>query len=225
MDINKTDWLQSNTLGRIGTLTMKVAIIGAGNVGKALATSLIRAGHDVSISASTPETTKAAADAVGASAATSNTDAASAAELTILAVPYVGAAQAVADEIRSAVAGRTVIDATNPIKPDYSGLATDERSGAEELQSSLPQASVVKAFNTIFAANQASPSPDVDGYVAGDDPEAKATVLGLVESIGFAPVDVGPLAAARQLEGMAWLNIGLNATNGWGWTSAWRLQR
>lgn len=225
MDINKSDWLQSNTQGRIGTQTMKVAIIGAGNVGKALATSLVRAGHDVSISASTPESAKAAADAVGATAAPSNAAAVSGADVTILAVPYVGASQAVAAEIGPIVAGGTVIDATNPIKPDYSGLATDERSGAEELQSSLPQASVVKAFNTIFAANQASPSPDVDGYVAGDDPEAKATVLGLVESIGFAPVDVGPLSASRHLEGMAWLNIGLNAANGWGWTSAWRLQR
>jgi len=204
---------------------MKVAIIGAGTVGKALATSLIRAGHDVSISASTPESTKAAADAVGASAATSNAAAASAADVTILAVPYVGAGQTVAREIGAAVAGRTVIDATNPIRSDYSGLATDGRSGAEELQSSLGSANVVKAFNTIFAANQARPTADIDGYVAGDSPEAKATVMGLVESMGFSPVDVGPLAAARHLEGMAWLNIGLNASNGWGWTSAWRLNR
>jgi len=204
---------------------MKVAIIGAGNVGKALATSLIRSGHDVSISASTPESTQAAADAVGASAAASNADAASGADLTILAVPYVGAGRAVVEEIGAAVAGRTVIDATNPIKPDYSGLATHGRSGAEELQASLAEAHVVKAFNTIFAANQANPTADLDGYVAGDDADAKATVMGLVESMGFSPIDVGPLSAARHLEGMAWLNIGLNAANGWGWTSAWRLQR
>jgi predicted dinucleotide-binding enzyme len=204
---------------------MKVAIIGAGNVGKALATSLIRAGHDVALSASTPESTKAAADAVGAVAATSNASAASEADVTILAVPYVGAGQAVAEEIGPAVAGRIVIDATNPIKADYSGLATNVRSGAEELQASLGGANVIKAFNTIFAANQAQPTAGMDGYVAGDDAKAKATVMGLVESMGFAPVDVGPLSAARQLEGMAWLNIGLNASNGWGWTSAWRLDR
>ena len=204
---------------------MKIAIIGAGNVGQALATSLVRAGHDVSLSASTPESAQSAAEAVGASAATSNASAAAGADVTILAVPYVGAGQAVAEEIRSAVAGRTVIDATNPVKPDYSGLATDGRSGAEELQASLGGANVVKAFNTIFAANQAKPSADVDGYVAGDDADAKATVMGLVESMGFSPVDVGPLAAARHLEGMAWINIGLNAANGWGWTSAWRLDR
>ena len=204
---------------------MKVAIIGAGNVGQALAGSLVRAGHDVSLSASTPERAQAAAVAVGASAATSNASAAADADVTILAVPYVGAGQAVADEIRSAVTGRTVVDATNPIKADYSGLATDGRSGAEELQASLGGASVIKAFNTIFAANQANPTADIDGYVAGDDAKAKAIVMGLVESMGFSPVDVGPLSAARHLEGMAWLNIGLNASNGWGWTSAWRLDR
>jgi hypothetical protein len=225
MDISKSDWMKSNTKEGSVPLTMKVAIIGAGNVGQALATSLVRAGHDVSLSASTPESARAAASAVGASAATSNASAAADADVTILAVPYIAAGQAVADEIRSAVAGRTVIDATNPIRADYSGLATSGRSGAEELQASLAGASVIKAFNTIFAANQANPTADIDGYVAGDDAAAKATVMGLVESIGFSPVDVGPLSAARHLEGMAWLNIGLNATNGWGWTSAWRLDR
>jgi predicted dinucleotide-binding enzyme len=222
MDITQMDWIQSNITEGI---LMKVAIIGAGNVGQALAISLVRAGHDVSLSASTPESARAAAEAVGASAAVSNAAAAAGADVTILAVPYVGAGRAVADEIRSAVAGRTVIDATNPIRPDNSGLATDGRSGAEELQSSLGGASVVKAFNTIFAANPATPTDDIDGYVAGDDAKAKATVMGLVESMGFSPVDVGPLSAARHLEGMAWLNIGLNAANGWSWTSAWRLQR
>jgi 8-hydroxy-5-deazaflavin:NADPH oxidoreductase len=75
------------------------------------------------------------------------------------------------------------------------------------------------------AEPMAEPSPEVDGYVAADDPKAKQLVMSLVESIGFSPLDVGPLSAARQLEGMAWLNIGLNSANGWGWTSAWRLQR
>ena len=140
---------------------MKVAIIGAGNVGKALATSITRAGHDV----------------------------------------------------------------TNPLKPDYSGLATEGSSAAEEFQKRLPNSNVVKAFNTIFASNQAAPTLDIDGYVAGDDAKAKQQVISLVESMGFAPVDVGALSASRHLEGMAFINIGLNAANGWSWTSAWRLER
>jgi NADPH-dependent F420 reductase len=204
---------------------MKVAIIGAGNVGTALAGSLTRAGHNVTVSASTPESAAATAEVTGAAAARSNREAVTNADVVIFAVPYSGASEQVASEIRDVAAGRVVIDAMNPIKPDYSGLATGERSSAEELQARLPDASVVKAFNTIFASNQADPRPEIDGYVAGDDDKAKATVISLVESIGFRPVDVGPLASARHLEGMAWLNIGFNmATNG-SWTTAWRLER
>ncbi|HET7646632.1 MAG TPA: NADPH-dependent F420 reductase [Candidatus Limnocylindria bacterium] len=204
---------------------MKVAIIGAGNVGKALAGSISRAGHEVTISASTPESARQAADAVGVAAAESNVDAASRAGVVILAVPFVGAGSEVAREIRDAVAGKTVVDATNPLKADASGLATTGTSAAEEFQKLLPDARVIKAFNTIFAANQASPSPEIDAYVAGDDGDAKQEVIGLAESLGFTPLDVGSLQTARALEAMAYLNIGLNAANGWSWTSAWKLER
>lgn len=204
---------------------MKVTIIGAGNVGTALATSITRAGHDVTISASTPVSARETADAVGATASPTNVEAARGAEVIILAVPYVAAGQQVAREIRDAVPGKTVIDVTNPIAPDYSGLATQGISGAEEFQRQLPEAKVVKAFNTIFAAHQANPTAAIDGFVAADDPDAKRTVMSLVESMGFTPVDVGGLSAARVLEGMAFLNIGLNASNGWSWTSAWKLER
>ncbi len=204
---------------------MKVAIIGAGNVGKALATSITRAGHEVTLSASTPESARQAADEVGARAASSNVDATRDAEVVILAVPYVAAGEEVAQDIRDAVAGKTVVDVTNPLKPDFSGLATEGSSAAEEFQKQLPGASVIKAFNTIFASNQANPSVDIDGFVAGDDDKAKQRVITLIESIGFSPVDVGPLSAARHLEGMAYINIGLNAQNGWSWTSAWKLDR
>lgn len=204
---------------------MKVAIIGAGTVGTALGSSLTKAGYEVTLSASTPESARAAAAEIGAESADRPVDAVRDAEVVILAVPYVGAGERVAAEIADAATGRIVIDATNPVKLDYSGLAVSGTSAAEEFQRMLPESRVVKAFNTIFAANQANPSPEIDGYVAGDDEPAKQTVIGLVDAMGFTPVDVGPLAAARHLEGMAWLNIGLNAANGWGWTSAWRLER
>ena len=204
---------------------MKVAIIGAGNVGRALATSITRAGHDVTLSARNPANAEEAAREIGASAAASNSAAVADAELVILAVPFVGAADDVTDDIRDGVAGKTVIDVTNPLKADYSGLATEDSSAAEEFQKLLPEASVIKAFNTIFASNQANPTPDIDGFVAGDDDKAKQQVISLVDSMGFTPLDVGPLRAARFLEGMAYINIGLNAGNGWDWTSAWKLER
>jgi hypothetical protein len=204
---------------------MKVAIIGAGNVGRALASSITRAGHEVTISASTPDSAREAAASTGATAADGNVAAVKDADVAILAVPFVGSGTDVAHEIRQAVAGKTVIDVTNPIRPDFSGLATTGLSGAEEFQKLLPEAHVVKAFNTIFAANQANPSRDIDGFVAADDDDAKQEVIGLLESMGFSPLDVGPLSAARTLEAMAYLNIGLNAANGWSWTSAWKLER
>jgi NADPH-dependent F420 reductase len=202
---------------------MKVAIIGAGNVGTALAISITRAGHDVTISARTPESARKAAEAVGAQPAPDNATAARDADVVILAIPYVGASEEVAHDIRTAVDGKPVVDATNPMKADFSGLATEGTSAAEEFQKRLPRASVVKAFNTIFASNQANPDRSIDGFVAGDDLKAKQTVMSLLDSIGFSPVDVGPLSASRHLEGMAVINIGLNASNGWSWSSAWKL--
>jgi 8-hydroxy-5-deazaflavin:NADPH oxidoreductase len=203
---------------------MKVAIIGAGNVGKALASSISRAGHEVTMSASEPEHAEAAAANVGAQPAPSSPDAVRDADVVVLAVPYTQATDVVAPAIRAHVAGKVVVDVTNPLTPDYSGLAT-QTSAAEEIQQALPEASVVKAFNTLFATNQANPSANLDAFIAGDDDSAKQKVVALAKSMGFSPVDVGALQAARYLEGMAFINIKLNAANGWDWTSAWRLER
>ena len=205
---------------------MKIAIIGAGNVGKALAGSATRAGHAVTVSSTSGESARAAAEQTGARAAASNRAAVEEAELVILAVPY-AAVDDVLASVGDAIVGKVVVDATNPIKPDYSGLATGERSGAEEIQAKAPGARVVKAFNTAFAARQADPRVAgglrVDGYVAADDDAAKATVLGLAEAIGFNPVDAGGLTMSRHLEGMAWLNISLQMQHGWAWQAGWKL--
>ena len=83
----------------------------------------------------------------------------------------------------------------------------------------------MKAFNTAFASRQANPQVSgiaPDGFVAGDDAAAKQTVLAVVESVGFRPVDAGSLASARTLEGMAWLNIQRNLAGGT-WQDAWVL--
>lgn len=84
---------------------------------------------------------------------------------------------------------------------------------------------VVKAFNTAFAARQADPVVDgiqLDGFVAGDDGDAETAVLELVESVGFRPIDVGPLPMARTLEAMGWLNIQLQIRHGWPWQGGWK---
>jgi predicted dinucleotide-binding enzyme len=200
---------------------MQIAIIGAGNVGKALASTLTRAGHEVTLSATNPEHANAAARETGANAAASNADAARTADLVVLAVPAQALDQ-IAGEIGPELDGKVVVDVTNRPTPNATGPAT---SIAEELQQKVPNAKVVKAFNTLFASRQAQPEVagiPADAYVAADDAAAKATVLDVVESAGFRPVDVGSLTTARTLEGMAWLNIERNMSGGT-WQDAWVL--
>jgi len=150
---------------------MKVAIIGAGNVGKALTTSFTRAGHEVTIAAAHPEHAREAARSLGASAAPSSADAVSGADLVVLAVPA-SALDSVTSEIGEDLAGKVVVDVSNRPTPDPSGPGT---SIAEELQDRLPKSRVVKAFNTLFASRQADPviaGVAADGFVAADDEAA-----------------------------------------------------
>ena len=204
---------------------MKVAIIGSGNVGKALGGSIARAGHDVVITAADPAHARAVAGQIGATPADTNRDAVASADVVILAVWYSTAVDEVAPEIADAAEGLVIVDVTNPVKPDLSGLTTNGRSAAEELQQRLPGASVVKAFNTVFGSNQANPRPEVQVHVAGDDPDAKQKVQELAQSLGMSAIDAGGLSAARVLEGMALLNMQINATQGGDWTSRWVLDR
>ena len=200
---------------------MDIAIIGAGNVGTALAGALARAGHRVTISAKTPGHAAKVAQATGTGSAGSNKDAVEGSDVVIFAVPGASFDDLVT-ELGQDLAGKVVVDVSNRPTPDASGAGT---SAAEELQAQLPDASVVKAFNTAFATRQADPTVDgvsADGFVAADDDTAKETVLRIVESIGFRPVDAGSLAVARTLEGMAWLNISRNMQGGT-WQDAWVL--
>jgi len=204
---------------------MQIAIVGSGNVGKALAGSFTRAGHTVTLSATTPDSARAAAEQTGAQAADSNQQAVGAAEVVVLAVPY-PAVDAVLAGVGGVLAGKVVIDATNRVDPADPGSVLDGTSAAEQIQARVPAARVVKAFNTAFASRQADPVVDgvaLDGYLAGDDEGAKQTVAELVGSIGFRPVDVGPLVMARALEGLALLNIMLQIRNNWPWQAGFKL--
>jgi 8-hydroxy-5-deazaflavin:NADPH oxidoreductase len=203
---------------------MNVAMIGAGNVGSALAASLTKAGHSVTITATTKEKAERVAGETGARASGSNREAAEAAEVVILAVPL-GATDEVAGELREVLGGKVVVDTTNRVDPNEPGSVLDGSSVAERIKAQVPDAGVVKAFNTNFASHMADPTLDgepVDAFVAGDD-DARSTVVQLAESIGFQAFDAGPLPMARVLEGMAVLNITLNMRNGWSWQSEWKL--
>lgn len=204
---------------------MRIGIIGAGNVGKALAGSAVRAGHSVKISATTRQKAEEAAKATRAQAAQSNEDAIRDSDLVVLAVP----ADRV-DEVVSALApeldGKVIIDVTNRFDLNDPGSKLDGTSNAEKIQKRAPKAHVVKAFNYAFASRMANPNVDgvrLDGFVAGDDEHAKKKAIEFVESIGFRPIDAGPLVLARVLEGMGTLIITLQVRHGWPWQNGWKL--
>ena len=205
---------------------MNISIIGAGNVGRALATSFVRAGHSVTVTSRDPEHAGAVAEATHARVARTNAEAAASADVVVLAVPF-SSVEAVAAEIRDAVKGKVVVDTTNRMAFGPTGPTMDlAESNAERLAAWLPDAHVVKAFNTLFASHQSDPIAEgvqLDGFVAADDSAAKATILELVRSMGLNAVDVGPLSRAQQLEQMAFLNIALNVVGNGAWTSGWKL--
>jgi len=204
---------------------MRIAILGAGNVGGGLAAAAVRAGHAVVISASKPESAQSSAEAAAATAAASNVDAVRDADVVVLAVPY-GAVAGIVAELGDALNGTVVIDATNPLNDTYTDLVTVGTSAAEQLQARVPGASVVKAFNTILASRHAEPTEGgtpLDAFIAGDDAAAKQKAGELASSLGYHVIDAGNLRMARSLEEMAFLNITLNAANGWPWQSGWKL--
>jgi len=176
---------------------MKIGIIGKGNVGRALASGLKRAGHEVKFGHRDPKEPIL--------------DAAEWGEVIILAVPH-SAIKDVATVIRPASNGKALIDVTNPLGPNWELAVGFTTSAAEELQKLLPKSHVVKAFNTVFAQNQDTGKIGKDqlsAFIAGDNSKAKKIVMQLAKDIGFDPVDAGPLNVARYLEPMAMLLIGL----------------
>lgn len=204
---------------------MRVAIVGTGNVGGGLAAAASAAGHEVTVTAKHHDHAVKLAEQTGATAAATVSEAAHGADVVVLAVPAAAAAE-VLGQLGDAVAGTVVVDATNPVNDTYSDLTTVGTSNAEQLAAQAPQAKVVKAVNTIFASRLGNPSEGgqpLDAFFAGDDAAAKATVGQLLNSLGFRPVDAGGLRMARSLEELAFLNITLNARNGWSWQSGWKL--
>lgn len=204
---------------------MRIAVIGAGAVGAGVAAAAVKAGHEVVLASRHPEHAAAVAADVGARPAGTSDAAADGADMVVLAVPSTAVAE-VCDQIRRHVGDKIVVDPTNPLEPDLSGLLDATLSVAEEIAILLPGASVVKAFNTLLGSRLTDPVVDgvrLDGLYAGDDPEATAAVAELVTAMGFRPLDAGPLRAARSLEHLAYLNVSLNARYGWSWSSGWKL--
>jgi predicted dinucleotide-binding enzyme len=208
---------------------MQVTIIGAGAMGRGIATRALFGRHTVRIIDRDPD--KAAklatdlrinvpsADVQPAGRAGLDT-----ADIAVLALPF-AAAEQVAAEFAAAFEGATVVDISNPV--DFSTfdalVVPPGTSAAERIAGLIPAAHVVKAFNTTFAANLVSGQGGglpLDVFVAGDDPAAKGRVVDLAQSAGLRAIDVGPLKRARELEGFQFLHMTLQQTLGTNWTSA-----
>ena len=182
------------------------AILGLGNMGKGLAkrlagkTSLVLGARDVAEAA-------AFGAAVGAPVV-GYAEAAKSADIIVLALPYAAALEAAK---LPELAGKIVVDISNPITADFSGLSVGHStSAAEEIQKIAGAARVVKAFNTIFASlfeTPVSATAAVPVFLAGNDAAAVDAVAGLVETAGFAVEKAGGLDGARLLEPVGMLNI------------------
>lgn len=208
---------------------MKIAIIGAGNVGGTLGTRWAKNGYQVTFGVRDPgrENVLRVLEAAGENAgAASVNDAAAAADVVVLAVPW-GAAQS-AIEAAGDLTGKMVVDCTNPIAPGLQLAVGATTSGAEHVAEWANGAHVVKAFNTTGWENMANPIYDGEPtlmLICGDDADAKATVTLLAEALGFEVVDLGPLDTARLLEPFALVWIRLAAVQGLGRNIAFRLVR
>lgn len=196
---------------------MKIAILGFGNVGKQLADLFHKAGYEVVIGVRSVPTQELPYGSAPLSEAVASAD------CVVLAIPF-AACLDILPELAAVTNGKIVIDSTNPINADWSPkLLGQENSAAEVISSLLPDAHVVKAFNTIFADVMSQPVRDgqaITAFVAGDNDEAKRKVVALARAMGYAPLDTGPLYTARYLESMAHLNIQIAVGQGGGTNAA-----
>jgi len=199
---------------------MNILILGAGNMGAAFAKQLIRAGHLVTVTARSLEKAQAVAAANPGAQAVATANAAAAFDVILLATGYADAVPAL--QSLGSLSGKVVIDITNPLTADYMGLTLGHStSAAEEIAKAVPDAQVVKAFNTLFAQVLAEGADFGKGqtasvFVASDSERAKQTAKALAESMGFATIDAGGLKNARYLEPLAGLNIYLGYGAGLG---------
>lgn len=181
-----------------------LSIIGTGTMGQAIAAVAGKGGHTVELLGSDDVETPVSGDIV------------------VLAVPY-PAVSAVLEQRGSQLEGKVVVDITNPLNfATFDSLTVPaDSSAASEIAARLPNSRVLKAFNTTFAGTLAAGTVGpltTTVLIAGDDPDAKATLSDVITSGGLNAIDAGPLKRARELEALGFLQIGLAANEKVPWT-------
>ena len=182
----------------------RISIIGTGNMGQAIAGVFGKGGHSVQLLGESDAATAVNGDIV------------------VLAVPY-GAVPSIVAERRDSLAGKVVVDITNPVNFETfdSLVVPADGSAAAEIAKQLPESKVVKAFNTTFAGTLAAGTvgPNTTTVLlAGDDADAKSELVGAIAAGGLKAVDAGSLARARELEALGFLQISLAAGEKISWT-------
>lgn len=200
---------------------MNIAIIGSGKMGSGLGRIWAEKGHQLTFSFSRdPAKLDALAGSIKGARAGTPAEAVREADVILLAVGWAIVKGAL--ELSGSIAGKVLIDCTNPLNADASSLVVGHTtSGAEEIAKLVPGAKVVKAFNTVFAevyhsASRLFGSRMATMFYCGDDADAKAVASKLIIETGFSPVDAGPLKSARYLESLAMLMIQLGYKQGMG---------
>ena len=191
-----------------------ITIIGTGNMARTIGTRAVAGGNTVEVMGRDQAKADALAKALGGGATAGKWHAVPAGDIVITALLYAGVVPVVA-EYGDALAGKVIVDISNPFNATFDGLAhNEETSIAQEVAKVAPAgASVVKAFNTVFRNVLEKGRPNV--FIAGDNAEAKAGVEAFIESLGLRPLDVGGLKMAHWLEGVGVVTMGL-AGNGVG---------
>ncbi len=213
---------------------MKIGIFGSGDVGRALGAGFAARGHDVMMGTRTPDGDKVQAwvaqQGAHASAGT-YAQAAAFADVAVLATSWSGTENALRLADPANLAGKVVIDVTNPLDFSGGGVPTlvlgHTDSGGEQVQRWLPQARVVKAFNTVNNADMVDPKyaggpPDM--FLCGDDEAAKKAVADVCAAFGWPVIDIGGIEGARLLEALAMLWIVYGFRNN-SWRHAFKLLR
>ena len=181
-----------------------VTVIGTGNMGQAIAGLVTKSGNVLEVIAET------------------DTDKAVTGDIVVLAVPYAALADIVTSRGEQ-LAGKIVVDITNPVNFETfdSLVVPADSSAAAGLAAQLPGSTVLKAFNTTFAATLASGTIgdlSTTVQIAGDDADAKALLAGVVTAAGLKAIDAGGLRRARELEAFGFLQITLAAADKFSWT-------
>jgi predicted dinucleotide-binding enzyme len=192
-----------------------ITIIGSGNMARGIGSRAVAAGRSLEILDRDVAKAEALAAELGGDVTAATIDRTPSGAIVVLALPF-DAAKAVASSLAESLAGKTVVDITNPV--DFatfdSLVVAPGSSAAEEIAALIPGASVVKAFNTTFAGTLVDGAVDgipLDVFMASDSDEAKAALASFITDAGLRPIDVGPLRRARELEGFQFVLMTLQA--------------